>query len=303
MENSNVISKKPTLIERAQLQVTGFDVLWHRLEQAISLGGHSPSTLSNYGRCIAKIALHFKMLPTALEEEQINGYLFDLKKGQNHSLSYFKHTVYGLRFLFRIYELRDKAIKLPSLKKKHTLPVVLSVAEVKRLLSSPKLLKHRVLIGLIYSSGLRLKEVRNLKQSDIDFDRMSIHIRQTKYNKDRYVPLSKLMARGLKKYYQAIKPIDWVFNGKGIGSQLSAKGVQWPVREAIKRAGISKEASVHTLRHSYATHLLEQGLDIDTVSKLLGHAHLSTTIIYLHVARLSSTTRFSPLDRIYENGK
>ncbi len=123
MENSNVISKKPTLIERAQLQVTGFDVLWQRLEQAITLGGHSPSTLSNYGRCIAKIALHFKMLPTALEEEQINGYLFDLKKGKNHSLSYFKHTVYGLRFLFRIYELKDKAIKLPSLKKKHTLPV------------------------------------------------------------------------------------------------------------------------------------------------------------------------------------
>jgi site-specific recombinase XerD len=111
------------------------------------------------------------------------------------------------------------------------------------------------------------------------------------------------MARGLKKYYQAIKPIDWVFNGKGLGSQLSAKGVQWPVREAIKRAGITKKASVHTLRHSYATHLLEQGLDIDTLSKLLGHAHLSTTLIYLHVARLNSTTRFSPLDRIYENGK
>ena len=154
MENSKVKFKKPTLIERAQLQVSGFDVLWHRLEQAIALGGHSPSTLTNYGRCIAKIALHFKLLPTALEEEQINGYLFDLKQGKNHSLSYFKHTVYGLRFLFRIYELEDKAIKLPTLKKKHTLPVVLSVTEVKRLMSAPKLLKHRVLIRMIYSSGL-----------------------------------------------------------------------------------------------------------------------------------------------------
>lgn len=299
MESKHSNSKKSNMIQRARDQVSGFDQMWLKLEQSIIIGGHSPSTLINYGRCIAKIALHFNIVPIRLEEEQINGYLFHLKQGKNHSLSYFKHTVYGLRFLFKIYSLDDKAIKLPSIKKKRTLPVVLSQEEVRRLLRVPKLLKHRVLIGLIYSAGLRLKEVRHLRQSDIDFDRMQIHIRQTKYNKDRYVPLSPMIARGLKKYYYALKPIDWVFNGKSIGSQLSPKGVQWPVREAVKKAGITKQASVHTLRHSYATHLLESGMDIDTVSKLLGHAHLTTTLEYLHVARLQQTQRYSPLDLLY----
>lgn len=157
-------------------------------------------------------------------------------------------------------------------------------------------------MSLIYSGGLRLKEVRNLKQSDIDFDRGEIHIRQTKYNKDRYVPLSPLMARGLKKYYMAYHPEEWVFNGKSVGSPLSANGVQWPIREAVKKAGISKQASVHTLRHSYATHLLESGMDIDTLRELLGHVHMTTTMIYLHVARLNRTPRYSPFDLLYEKG-
>jgi len=286
METNNSNSKRSNMIQRARHQVSGFNDLWIKLEQSIIVGGHSPSTLINYGRCIAKIALHFNRVPTQLDEEQINGYLFHLKQGKNHSLSYFKHT-------------DDKAINLPSIKKKRSLPVVLSHAEVKRLLRAPKLLKHRVLIALIYSAGLRLKEVRYLRQVDIDFDRMQIHIRQTKYNKDRYVPLSPMIARGLKSYYSAIKPINWVFNGKQIGSHLSAKGVQWPVREALKKAGIAKKASVHTLRHSYATHLLESGMDIDTLKKLLGHAHLSTTLEYLHVARLQNTQAYSPLDIIY----
>lgn len=110
------------------------------------------------------------------------------------------------------------------------------------------------------------------------------------------------MAKGIKKYYKAYHPMEWVFNGKSIGSPLSANGVQWPMREAVKKAGISKQASVHTLRHSYATHLLESGMDIDTLRKLLGHAHLTTTLIYLHVARLNRTPRYSPFDLLYEKG-
>ena len=152
----------------------------------------------------------------------------------------------------------------------------------------------------IYSAGLRLLEVRNLKIADVDFDRMMIHIRQTKYNKDRYVPLSPLMAEGLNKYLAAYSPKTYLFNGREVGSKLSAKGVQWPMKEMVKRAGITKQASVHTLRHSYATHLLEQGMDVDTLRKLLGHSHLSTTLIYLHVARLENSTIFSPFDKLYQ---
>ena len=214
--------------------------------------------------------------------------------------TYFKHTVYGLRFLFRIFDRRDKAIRLPSLKKESPLPVVLSRNECRQLFKSGKMLKHRVLLSLVYSAGLRQKEVRNLLQRDIDFDRMQIHIRKTKYNKERYVPLSKLMVKGLLKYYEAYCPKHYVFNGRNIDSPLSARGVQWAMKESLKASGIKKQACVHTLRHSYATHLLELGVDIDTLRKLLGHAHLTTTMVYLHVARISSSEKFSPFDKLYQ---
>lgn len=291
--------KSGRIIDRAKVEVTGFSVMFEKLEQKVALGGLSNSTLLNYGRCIAKISLHFKTPAHLLEVEQINGYLHHLLRGEQASKSYFKHTVYGLRFLFRIYDLEDRIIQLPTLKRSNKLPVVLSQQEVKHLLKSGRILKHRVLLSLIYSSGLRSKEVRHLKINDIDFSRMVIHIRQTKYNKDRYVPLSALMAKGLKKYIKAYHPKVYVFNGHPIGSPLSARGVQWAMRETLKLSNISKEATVHTLRHSYATHLLEMGMNIDSVSKLLGHAHLHTTLIYLHVARLKQVEVFSPFDRLY----
>lgn len=274
--------------------------MFAKLEQAVQLGGLAPSTLLNYGRCIAKISLYFKRIPTELEAEQIDGYLQFLISESQPSKSYFKHTVYGLRLLFRLYGLNDKVIKLPSLKRDHKLPVVLSQSQVKTLLKAGRILKHRVFLSLVYSSGLRSCEARSLKISDVDFDRMMIHIRATKYNKDRYVPLSRIIALGLKKYFLAYNPQKYLFNGKQLGSQLSPRGAQWAMREALKRSGISKNVTLHTLRHSYATHLLEMGLDIDSVRKLLGHQHLSTTLIYLHVARVKSADVFSPLDKIYE---
>ena len=292
--------KRATIIDRAKVEVEGFSTMYAKLEQKVVLGGLSESTLTNYGRCIAQISLHFNLVAIELEEEQINGYLFNLARNDQPSKSYFKHTVYGLRLLFRIYDREDKAIRLPSLKREAPLPVVLSMKECRQLFKSGKMLKHRILLCLIYSAGLRQKEVRNLQQRDIDFDRMQIHIRKTKYRKERYVPLSPLIAKGLKKYYKAYHPKHYVFNGKDMTSPLSARGVQWAMKEALKASGIQKDACVHTLRHSYATHLLEFGMDIDTIKSLLGHAHLTTTMVYLHVARISNTDRFSPFDRLYE---
>lgn len=295
--------KSSRIIDQAKKEINGFSSMFARMEQKVILGGLSNSTLLNYGRCIAKISLYFHQIPIQLEDEQIDGYLQYLLTKQNPSLSYFKHTVYGLRYLFRIYDLDDKAIRLPSLKKENKLPVVLSHKECKRLFKSSEMLKHRILLCLIYSAGLRSQEVRNLKLSDIDFDRMMIHIRQTKYNKDRYIPLSPLVAQGLKKYIKAYHPKVYLFNGKSLNTPLSDKGLQWAMKQAVKQSGITKEVTPHSLRHSYATHLLEYGMDIDTLRKLLGHAHLTTTIIYLHVARLGSSKPFSPFDRLYGDQK
>jgi site-specific recombinase XerD len=244
--------KMSTIVDRAKKEVTGFSTMYAKLEQKVTLGGLSESTLMNYGRCIAKISLYFKQVAINLDEEQINGYLFDLLKGDTPSKSYFKHTVYGLRYLFRIYDKEDKAIRLPNLKREAPLPVVLSKEECRKLFKSGRMLKHRILLCLIYSAGLRQKEVRSLLQSDIDFDRMQIHIRKTKYDKERYVPLSTLMAMGLKKYYRAYKPKRYVFNGKDMNSPLSPRGVQWAMKEALKASGIKKDVCVHSLRHSPA---------------------------------------------------
>lgn len=292
--------QETTLVQRACAKVTGFKTLYKRLEKKIIVSGKSKSTLNNYMRCIAHIALRYDTLPSKLDIEQIEDYLLMVKKrNSTASESFFKHTVYGLRFLFRVEGRDDKAIKLPSIKRDNKLPVVLSREEMKELLKASTLLKHRVLIGVLYGCGLRCHEVRSLLIKDVDFQRNMIHVRQGKGRKDRYVPLGKNLSRGLKTYLDAEHPHKWLFNGKD-REGFSQKGVQWVVREAAKKTAIQKHVTVHTLRHTYATHLLEDGLDIVSIKELLGHAHIQTTMIYLHVAKSGRQVPFSPLDRLYQ---
>ena len=290
-----------TLVQRACAKVNGFKALHKRLEKKIVVSGKSMSTLYNYMRCIAHVSLRYNCLPTELDIEQIEDYLLHLKK-KGASEADFKLTVYGLRFLFRCVGLDDRAIKLPSIKRDKKLPVVLSANEVKALLKAPGLLKHRVLIGVLYGCGLRCQELRSLQLRDIDFDRNMIHVRQGKGKKDRYVPIGDHLARGLKKYIEAEKPVKWLFNGKNHHEPFSPKGAQWVVRESVKKTSINKPVTVHTLRHTYATHLLELGMDIVSIKELLGHAHIDTTMVYLHVAKAGRQKPFSPLDKLYEQG-
>ena len=208
--------------------------------------------------------------------------------------------VYGLRYYFRLTGDNKRAINLPSLKKEATLPVILNRSELKELFRAPQLLKHRIILTLIYSAGLRGREVINLRLSDIDFERRTIHIRQSKYKKDRVVPLSDMMARGLKKYLAAEHPYVYLFNGKEPDGRYSIRGLSWVMRQALKKTGIQKQVNLHSLRHSYATHLLEEGVNIVTVKELLGHAEVSTTMIYLHVARCEVVKAHSPLDTLYK---
>lgn len=292
--------KKQTIIDRARREVPEFTDMYQKLERKVILSGLSRSTLYNYGRSIAKIALYFGKVPLELEDDEIDDYLLMLKEKVNPSESYFKHTVYGLRYLFRLFGREDRAIKLPILHRPKKLPIVLSQEECRRLFNTPRLLKHRIILTLIYSAGLRMSELKKLRLEDIDTDRMRIHIRQGKYYKDRYVPLSKLMLQGLRKYVLAVQPKNYLLNGKRTGSPISTAGVRWAMREAVKKSGIRKHAVVHTLRHSYATHLLEMGVDIVTIKNLLGHETIQTTMVYLHVARIEPKSAFSPLDKLYE---
>ncbi len=290
----------PTILEQAIAAVPEFVNVLKKLDTHVTLRGQSKSTLSNYGRRLALFVIHFKALPENICEDEINEYLVALARDpKSPSRSSFKHMVYGLRYYYRLLGMNKKAIALPSLKNDTKLPVILNRAELKELFSTPLLLKQRIVLSLIYSAGLRGQEVVNLKIADIDFERMSIHIRQSKYKKDRIVPLSPTMVIGLKKYLKAENPHIWLFNGKQPDSQYSTKGISWVMRENLKKTSITKEVNLHSLRHSYATHLLEEGVNIVTLKNLLGHAEITTTMIYLHIAQCQHVTPHSPLDTLY----
>ena len=297
-----------TLISQARSKVNGFACQMDKFEKKLSVLGRSRSTFLNYSRHLAKMALHYDCLPTTLDEDQITDYLHLLQQEHNTpSDSYFKHTVYGLRMLCKVEGLKPSEIGLPSIKKSKKLPVVLSKSEMWQLLNAPDLLKHKILIGLLYGCGLRCFESRNVRLADLDFDRKMLHVQQGKGKKDRYVPMSDHLIRGLKSYIGAERPEEWLFNGqpqenrKGgdFDSRYSQKGVQWAVKQAAKKAGIIKNVTVHTLRHTYATHLLEDGMDIMTLKDMLGHECIDTTLVYLHIAQSGRRKPFSPLDTLF----
>jgi len=258
---------------------------------------------------VASISIHYGKTPTELDPEQVLEYLFMLqKRSKTPSQTYFKHTVYGLRFLLKNEDLPYEYLHLPAIKHEKKLPVVLSKQEVWQMLKVCTLLKHKILIGLLYGCGLRCMEARNVRLQDLDFDRQQVKVVQGKGKKDRYLPLSEHLIRGLKQYINAEKPKDWLFNGQPMpnraggdfDSRYSQRGVQFVVKQASKKANIAKEVCVHTLRHTFATHLLEDGLDILTIKNLLGHEDIETTMIYLQIAQLENHKAFSPLDTLFE---
>ena len=252
------------------------------------------------------MSLHFGCLPTELDEDQIKDYLYELQqRSKTPSQTYFKHTVYGLRFMLKGEGLPYSHLHLPSIKRDKKLPTVLSKQEVWQMLKQCQLLKHKMLIGLLYGCGLRCMEVRNIRLADMDFERKLLHIRQSKGRKDRMVPLSDHLIRGLKKYIAAEHPEGWLFTGsgnpqgQGFDGRYSQRGVQWAVKRIAKDAGIVKEVCVHTLRHTYACHLLEDGMNIVTLKELMGHANIETTMEYLHLCQLDDRRMFSPLDTLF----
>lgn len=250
------------------------------------------------------MALHFNRLPTQLTPDEANNYLFFLqKKFPSPSLAYFKFTVYGLRYLLRCEHLPYSHLHLPKIARDRKLPVILSKREIWSMLKSTKQFKHRLLIGLIYGCGLRCMEVRALRVSDIQFDRKQLHIVQSKGKRDRYVPLSDHLIRGLKKYISQYDLVHLLFPGNiGVRSSFPFQGrsILSIVKEAATRAGINKNVHTHTLRHCYATHLLEDGINLMVLKDLLGHSSIETTLLYLRISSVESKKVKSPIDSLFE---
>jgi len=274
------------------------------MQRAISISGRSTSTLNNYARCLAKMGLHLNADLLSLDEESILDYLHYLK-AQHHtpSESFFKHTIYGLRFLYKLYGKQESRATLPKIHADKKLPVIMSHQQVRQMISVLKHLRHRLMLGLLYGCGLRSHELCGLRLEDVDLDRRMLHVRKGKGRKDRYLPLGKMLVRGISAYIESEGPVDYLFNGKsrtGSFSPLTPRGINWAVKEARRLSRQTKPITAHTFRHTYATHILEMGVDIVQVKELLGHAHLETTMVYLHTSRFNSKVYVNPLDKLYE---
>jgi site-specific recombinase XerD len=286
-------------VQQAKQHVIGFAVSYQKFIERVTIDQNSKSMIINYSRSIASIALHFNRVPHQISTEEINGYLYRMTQQEGQSLSYFKQAVYGLRHWFRLFGLEEKAIEMPSIKKEEKLPVVLSGGECKELFKAPRLFKHRYLLAFAYGAGLRMNELRLLKISDVDLDRMQIHIRSGKGKKDRYVALSNYIANTFHNYLQEVKPQVYLFEGQTPGYPMGERSIQYIINEALQKTTIKKEVSMHTLRHSFATHLLEEGVNLQSIQKALGHSDMRTTMVYLHVAQLKPNLAHSPLDTLY----
>lgn len=286
-------------LEQACNVVPEFKTISETFLRKYTIAGKSGSCTRNYLMQVSKMVLHFKCSPLELSADQLEEYMYYIRQHETPSLSSFKHLVYGLRTMFSMFKNEKLYLSLPSIANSKALPVVFSQEEIKLILKAPKLLKHRVLFAVIYDCGLRISEVINLKITDIDFNRQQLHIRQSKHKKDRYVPVSPMVLRGLATYLNTTKPKQWLFNGKNRGEQISREGIRHAFRAVIRKTGIQKQVCIHTLRHSYATHLLEMGLDIVSVKDQLGHAEIRTTMMYLHIAKSNPKAGFSPMEKLY----
>jgi site-specific recombinase XerD len=246
---------------------------------------YSPRTIDTYVRCVAAFAAHFGRSPVDLDGEQVRRWQVYLVEEKNVSASAINQHVAALRFLYsKTLKRRIAVEEIPYARRPKKLPVVPSASEVGEFLAAVENLKHRTVLLVIYAAGLRLSEALSLRIGDVDAARGVIRVRSGKGNKDRVTILSPTLLAALRSYWRAYRPASWLFPGHGPQGHLSVHMIQKVCVRVREKLGISKAVSPHMLRHAFATHLLESGMDLRTIQQLLGHRSLSTTSIYLHVS-------------------
>jgi len=271
--------------------------LTQRMAEDMLVRNLAQRTIDTYTYHVERFARHFGRPLDQLGPEEIRTYQLHLIEVRKASWSSFNQAVCGLRFLYRVTLPRPWVVEhVPFGKRPKRLPSVLGSEEVSRLIACVPILKHRVLLLTLYSGGLRLTEGTHLRLTDIDSQRMQLKIRHGKGNKQRLVPLSPRLLEELRAYWRAERPTSFLFPGKTAGVPLSSATVQKSCQRAAVRARLNKPVTPHTLRHSYATGLLEAGVDLLTIGRLLGHKSFTTTMIYLHVRRPHLDSTPSPLD-------
>jgi site-specific recombinase XerD len=263
----------------------------------LKIRNYSEETIDSYVRAVADFAKHFNRSPDQLGPEHIQQYQAYLVNERKLRFSSINCIVCGLRFLYRVTLGQKFDVNLiPFARKEKRLPVVLSLEEMAGFLDGIPNLKHKTIFTTMYASGLRLSEATHLRPADVDSARVMLRIEQGKGKKDRYALLSPTLVVALRQYWRAYRPQSWLFFGKTKDLPISRESLQNAFRMYVARTGIKKPITTHTMRHSFATHLLEAGTNLETIRILMGHRSLRTTQIYLHVAKEAIQNTKSPLD-------
>jgi site-specific recombinase XerD len=258
----------------------------------------SPATQRSYINAVQKFSRYFDRSPDRLDLEDVHAFQVHLVS-TGISWASLNQIVCALRFFYGItLGQNDVPERIPYARKPRTLPVILSADEVVQFLEAVSSLKARVALTCAYAAGLRVGEVCGLKVHDIDSSRMVIHVRHGKGSKARYVMLSVELLGILRSYWRLARPESFLFPGRDPGKPIEPTVLNAACRSAVTATGLSKRVTVHTLRHSFATHLLENGTDIRIIQVLLGHAHLSSTAHYTQVSNKTICSTTSPLDRL-----
>lgn len=276
--------------------------LFEVLRQELKLRNYSYKTLKSYSSHIRGLVRYFAPRhPRNLNEQDIRKYLLHLAEEKHLTAGTIGQAISAIRFLYvELYKRPVVFDGIPRPLREYKLPVVLSLEEVRSVFDALGNIKHRIMLMLIYSAGLRVGEVVRLKPADIDSDRMMIHIRGGKGKKDRLTILSEVVLEGLRSYWKVYHPEKWLFEGQEKGKLYSIRSAEKVFDMAAEKAGIRKNVSIHSLRHAFATHLLEQGTDIKFIQELLGHSRVSTTEIYMHVSKKAIGQIRSPIESIIQ---
>ncbi len=274
--------------------------LHDRMQEDLLLKAYSPHTQRAYLGCARHFARHYLRSPEEMGEQEIRDFLLHLARDRKASPATLSMYVNALKFLYNVNLQRPEEVKgISHPKRPKTLPVILSPEEVLRILAAIRSVKHKAIIATAYAAGLRISEVCGLRLADIDSQRMRIHVRAGKGKKDRYVMLGESLLALLRQYYQAVRPPgEYLFPGQKPQRPISTTAVRQVLRKVIRETGLAKRVTMHTLRHCFATHLLEAGTDIRILQVLLGHSSIRTTLRYTHITDRLVQKLVSPLDLI-----
>ena len=274
-------------------------LLRKRMQRDMIIRRFAPATQESYIRAVAELAKHYMMSPDQLTEEQLLNYIHFLITDRKLSCSSVNVITAGLRFFYKeTLKRNEMAIAIPPKKNPKKLPEIFNHDELKRLFASPDNQKHRLMLMTAYAGGLRISEVIHLRVKDIDSKRMVIRIENSKGEKDRYTILSQRLLVELRSYWEKYRPQNLLFPSPIKDGPLVRATPNLIFRAAKKKSNIAKDVTFHCLRHTFATNLLESGVDIRTIQILLGHSSISSTAIYLHIARKNISELKSPLDLI-----